>query len=1834
MRNRLRRKSDKQLRRDYLRRALRTESLEQRQFLAADSVPSLVNFATTEHTDLNISSQWALGPLVETDPPTQFANDEVVLYVGEPAETSRSAEEKFDFIGPETVEEYYLLPQSQNVEVLYAGFASYGLGSSVDRYDPATESKGRVSGVARYAKATLTDVRHTTPDGEAGDGDFSLWQSGSQGNPIVAMASWDDGVENPNADGLDVTDGISADDAMWIYAGGHAHYNFGFTQPGRYEIDLKLSAYFGDDNLSTPNESGYSESASTTLYFSVMSVGELQFDQSSYTVNESEGNASIDVVRVGGSDGRITATYATSDNTALEPSDYTATNGTLEFLDGETVKTITVPIIDDTDQEGDESFTVELSTAGPSTLDGYLKAIEEDDNGLLGSLTTTTVTIPANDTPPTISDIADQSIDENASTGALAFTVDDAETAPADLIVSATSSNPALLPNDNIVLGGSGANRTVTITPVADLYGVATITLTVEDEDGLTATDTFVLTVNAANEPPTISDVANQSIEQDTATGPISFTVGDVETSAAALTVSATSSNLTLVPNSSIVLGGSGANRTVSVTPAAGQMGNATITLTVTDGNGGTATDTFVLNVGPSNAPPTISDISDQTTDAGAMTGEISFTVGDTTTAAGALVVTAASSNVAVIPDANITLGGSGADRTISITPVPGRIGSTTITVTVTDEGGLQASDTFELVVTGTSLVPFGVPEVVGSGLDYVFEPELADINGDGHVDILTASYAADKVVWFENLGDGTYGPEQIVAAEAGYPWEAHVADLDADGDQDVIVGGYFGDLVWQENLGDSFGPAQSIDTELYGPFIRSADVDGDGKLDVLVARDFGGDIYWYRNEGDGVFGSANVIATGLSEATGFVVRDLNGDGRPEAITGEYGANQLAYFVNNGDGTFGTKQTVASTSGSSVFAADDLNGDGIDDLLVVGLDSLDIGFHAGQSDGTIGPFTALPSVSKPAAASTADFDQDGDFDVLIGSYGGAVYWLQNFGGGSFSDSIEITRDVGQVNGIATADIDSDGDPDVVAADLIRGEIVVLPNRLGEFATTIRPPAARIYPAGQSVDLSVHFGYPVEVTGTPSVSLQVGSETVEATYVSGSGTTELLFRYMVVETDADDDGIELVSTSIDLKGGSLIDPAGDPVDLTLPAVDLSGVLVNGSAPVVHSVERSSDNPTAAHDVTFQVTFSESVTGVDVGDFGVTLNGVADASVTDVSGSGDEYFVTVSTGTGSGTIGLEVLETATITDTEANVIGEGFVGGEVFTLNRRPARQITNFFTQGHGDIGVGYSDGQWDMHAYVDDLYTEFAPDEVLIVGGPDSKVTAPSDTAYDFLGAEAGSEIYVLPQSNVPATIPDLGIGAGGINSDAMASYFNDDPRVDSTGSWVELQVVDVRLPEGGQFSLYSSGVEEPNVWVASSDGIDDQDAVFAFANSHGHYNWAFTKPGIYEIDLFASGFADQNGNGTYDEGDDRYTESGIVTYYFSIDPPEGPQPYTIAADPPPAPALVPFSLPEYYGGSAFSFGAYDAVNADFNGDGHADLVMWGQGNPIGTALVYSEGTGDGGFLPVQSLHEVSGYGHSFNNMTPVDYDNDGDVDMLAFETGGGEAAITLYSNDGTGQFTRSVLSNTPPGTKSIQVGDFNGDGRADTTYLTTTDDNDPEILTTVYYALQQPDGQLGPAATLWTSAAGDDTTGNHLVGDVTGDGNLDVVISETALASPDFEAATHPIRVYPGTGDGTFGAEQASASEGGETSLQQIADVNGDGRFDVIVTDSADGSIAGYYPQQADGTLGGRVGLPLDFAQLNALRVADINGDDLPDVVTSTFSSSFRPSVSWHAGL
>jgi C1A family cysteine protease len=285
-------------------------------------------------------------------------------------------------------------------------------------------------------------------------------------------------------------------------------------------------------------------------------------------------------------------------------------------------------------------------------------------------------------TPPTISDIANQATDEDAAEGPIAFTVGDAETSVGDLTLTKSSSNAVLVPTANIVFGGSGSDRTVTITPAADQSGTATITVTVTDGGGLTAADSFTLTVNAVNDAP-VADAQSVTTPEDTAKA-IKLTADDVEGDAL-------SWHIVSVPAHGVL---TGTAPNLTYTPAADYNGADSFTFKVNDGSVDSNVATVSITVTAVNDAPTADAQSVTTAEdtAKAITLTGSDPEGDALTC-----------HVMAGP-AHGTLSGTGANRTY--TPDPSYSGADSFTFKVNDGTVDSTLATVSITVTAVNDAP------------------------------------------------------------------------------------------------------------------------------------------------------------------------------------------------------------------------------------------------------------------------------------------------------------------------------------------------------------------------------------------------------------------------------------------------------------------------------------------------------------------------------------------------------------------------------------------------------------------------------------------------------------------------------------------------------------------------------------------------------------------------------------------------------------------------------------------------------------------------------------------------------------------------------------------------------------------------------------------------------------------------------------------------------------------------------------------------------------------------------------------------------------------------
>ncbi len=332
---------------------------------------------------------------------------------------------------------------------------------------------------------------------------------------------------------------------------------------------------------------------------------------------------------------------------------------------------------------------------------------------------TFTLNVLWTNTLPTISPdiIPTQTTKEDTATSPLTITISDAETAVSSLAVTGKSSDQTLVPDNNIVISGTTGSRSVVITPAANKYGTARITLTVTDTDGGSTSKSFDLIVTSVNDAPMLTGLPTSVVtfDEDTTSPIIPFTVWDPD-GTTALSVTAQADDSTLIPkdNTHISIGGVGTlwsalvtdpqSPGITLTPAQDKNGPTRVVVSVSDGTD-TTTGFFYVIVNPVNDPPTIGDINNQTTDSDkAVT--VAYTVADIDTALSNLTVTASSSDKTLVPDANIVSAGTGSSRTLTITPAPGKFGTTTITLTVNDGAGGTVSKSFLLTVNWVNHAP------------------------------------------------------------------------------------------------------------------------------------------------------------------------------------------------------------------------------------------------------------------------------------------------------------------------------------------------------------------------------------------------------------------------------------------------------------------------------------------------------------------------------------------------------------------------------------------------------------------------------------------------------------------------------------------------------------------------------------------------------------------------------------------------------------------------------------------------------------------------------------------------------------------------------------------------------------------------------------------------------------------------------------------------------------------------------------------------------------------------------------------------------------------------
>ncbi|KNC55803.1 fibronectin type III domain-containing protein [Thecamonas trahens ATCC 50062] len=350
----------------------------------------------------------------------------------------------------------------------------------------------------------------------------------------------------------------------------------------------------------------------------------------------------------------------------------------------------------------------------------------------------------------------------------------------------------------------------------------------------------------------------------------------------------------------------------------------------------------------------------------------------------------------------------------------------------------------------------FGPQQVVSTAARGASSVIAADMDGDGDLDLASVSWGDDKIALYENTdAAGSFGPQQVVSTAADGARFVIAADMDGDGDLD-LVSASSSKIFWYGSVTAPrvFAAPQIVDPRRWSS-VTPADIDGDGRLDLVAASAANGTIVWYDNTDEPAsFALAQVVSSAAFGVQVVIVADIDADGDLDIVAASTSESTIAWYPNsNGLGTFGSAQVVTTAAlGVRCIIAADINGDGRIDLAYCSPADNVIAWLPNTNDvvmfGSVQVITdSAPDVCSIAAA---DINADGRIDLAFASpLDGTVAWHANNDSlGTFRPKQVISSTLVGASLVVAADIDADSRVDLVAASSSSNVIVWYRNRDG------------------------------------------------------------------------------------------------------------------------------------------------------------------------------------------------------------------------------------------------------------------------------------------------------------------------------------------------------------------------------------------------------------------------------------------------------------------------------------------------------------------------------------------------------------------------------------------------------------------------------------------------------------------------------------------------------------------------------------------------------------------------------------------------------------------
>jgi thiol-disulfide isomerase/thioredoxin len=360
----------------------------------------------------------------------------------------------------------------------------------------------------------------------------------------------------------------------------------------------------------------------------------------------------------------------------------------------------------------------------------------------------------------------------------------------------------------------------------------------------------------------------------------------------------------------------------------------------------------------------------------------------------------------------------------------------------------------------------------------------LADLNGNGRLDVATSNRRDNSVTVRLGGGDGTFG-EAVTYRTDPEPLFVRAADLNGDGILDLVTANFSNTLTILLGQGDGkFLEATSFsagDGDLMPLNVVVADFNGDTVPDLAVANFLGNTVGIFYGQGDGLFAEPTHISVGDGPIS-IVAADFNRNGHADLAVANRRGDTATILLGNGRGEF-TETSYEIGARAGFIAADDLTGDGVIDLAIASYMDNSITLLLGDGEGAFTRADVDVGMCHPSSLALADMNGNGAVDIVTVCQSlSSVAVLLNGGGGDFPTPATAFRVGMGPDAVAVGDLNEDGLPDIVTANLGGGSISVLLSGEGDPG---RPILARFdeseIPAKGDLTLVVEFETPEDAS---------------------------------------------------------------------------------------------------------------------------------------------------------------------------------------------------------------------------------------------------------------------------------------------------------------------------------------------------------------------------------------------------------------------------------------------------------------------------------------------------------------------------------------------------------------------------------------------------------------------------------------------------------------------------------------------------------------------------------------------------------------------------------